>query len=224
MIVAIKMVACNFQTERGIRAVLREIMILRKLTSMPDNVFTSHLYDVIIPTYAELDLDLLDHLFLVMDYVDFDLKTLFSKTTNGFDDNHVKIILYNLLCSLNFVHSANVIHRDLKPSNILITPQCNVKICDFGLSRSMPKQWDEEEKTTAATFRYSRAPSVSSTGYLNFNKTPTTFRTPNKKHIKMASIHIKQGTERKRSPPPLQYRNMSPRVQSRWYRAPEIIL
>ena len=34
--------------------------------------------------------------------------------------------------------SANVVHRDLKPNNILINDQCQIKICDFGLARTLP--------------------------------------------------------------------------------------
>ena len=47
------------------------------------------------------------------------------------------IILYNILCSVNFLHSANVIHRDIKPANILINSECEVKICDFGMARTI---------------------------------------------------------------------------------------
>ena len=51
------------------------------------------------------------------------------------DDDQIKVIVYNCLASLNFVHSSNVMHRDLKPQNILIDDECKVTICDFGLSR-----------------------------------------------------------------------------------------
>jgi mitogen-activated protein kinase 1/3 len=71
-----------------------------------------------------------------MEYFRFDLETLLAQSIN-FSEDHVKKIIYNILCAINFLHSANIIHRDLKPSNILIDEHCNVKICDFGLSRTM---------------------------------------------------------------------------------------
>ena len=41
---------------------------------------------------------------------------------------------------MNFLDSANIIHRDIKPSNILIDPKTlEIKLCDFGLSRSDPE-------------------------------------------------------------------------------------
>jgi len=47
-------------------------------------------------------------------------------------------ILYNSLCAIAFLHESNVVHRDLKPANILVNSDCNAKIGDFGLSRTLP--------------------------------------------------------------------------------------
>lgn len=45
--------------------------------------------------------------------------------------------MYNLLCALKYMHSARILHRDIKPANILINEDCAVKVCDFGLARSI---------------------------------------------------------------------------------------
>ena len=50
-------------------------------------------------------------------------------------NSHIKWITYQLLCALKYLHSANVVHRDLKPQNILLSSNCDVKLCDFGLVR-----------------------------------------------------------------------------------------
>jgi serine/threonine protein kinase len=42
-----------------------------------------------------------------------------------------------LICAVKYLHSSNVLHRDLKPANILVNEDCSVKICDFGLARSI---------------------------------------------------------------------------------------
>lgn len=44
------------------------------------------------------------------------------------------------------MHSANVLHRDLKPSNILVNNHLQVKICDFGLARSLDLACEEQRK------------------------------------------------------------------------------
>ena len=51
------------------------------------------------------------------------------------------IIVFNLLSSVKKLHQANVIHRDLKSANILITEDCEVLLCDFGLARSVPESY-----------------------------------------------------------------------------------
>ena len=42
-----------------------------------------------------------------------------------------------LFRATQYLHSGNVIHRDQKPSNILLDCECNCKIADFGLARSL---------------------------------------------------------------------------------------
>ena len=82
-----------------------------------------------------------------MELSELDFRKLFNTMPNTeLEEEHVITILYNQLCALNFIHSANIIHRDLKPANFLIDSECNVKICDFGLARILPKPSDIEKK------------------------------------------------------------------------------
>jgi mitogen-activated protein kinase 1/3 len=41
------------------------------------------------------------------------------------------------MCAVKYLHESNVIHRDLKPANVLVNEDCTVKLCDFGLARSI---------------------------------------------------------------------------------------
>lgn len=64
-------------------------------------------------------------IFIVMEINAFDLNKLIKLgSTSGMQEEHVKVIAYNSLCALKFLHSANIIHRDLKPSNILVNKNC----------------------------------------------------------------------------------------------------
>jgi len=43
------------------------------------------------------------------------------------------------------MHSANIIHRDLKPDNLLTNSKCEITIADFGLSRLLKKDGEQED-------------------------------------------------------------------------------
>lgn len=63
-------------------------------------------------------------------------------------EQHIKVIIYNALCAANYIHSGTVVHRDLKPSNLLMSNTCNIKLCDFGLARTIePKLSDASAPT-----------------------------------------------------------------------------
>lgn len=79
-----------------------------------------------------------------MEFEENDLKSILNLTnTIEFTENHVITIIYNILCALNFLHKSNVMHRDIKPSNILINRHCQVKLCDFGLARTIARNESE---------------------------------------------------------------------------------
>lgn len=50
---------------------------------------------------------------------------------------HLLFIIYQIFKALKYLHSAQLVHRDLKPSNILINSDCEIRLCDFGLVRSL---------------------------------------------------------------------------------------
>jgi mitogen-activated protein kinase 1/3 len=108
---------------------------------MSDSVscYSPELIDLLLPD-EELKSGKAQNIFIIMEATETDLKSLIDLgPKSGFNEEHLKIIIYNTLCSMKYLHSCNVIHRDIKPANILINKNCQVLICDFGLARTMPE-------------------------------------------------------------------------------------
>ena len=58
------------------------------------------------------------------------------------------------------MHSADIVHRDLKPANILLNQNCDLKVCDFGLARSVRPGVPASEPglmTVSSIYFFSRA-------------------------------------------------------------------
>lgn len=148
--VAIKLMKDICNDKYGAKKIVSEIQILRELSSIKDNVFTTMIFDIITPENVSITDDRpIDYLFVVMEYMEYNLRTVIenARSNEDFDENHILTIMYNLLCAMQFVHSAGLMHRDIKPENILIDSDCSVKICDFGLARScLPHTFDKEKK------------------------------------------------------------------------------
>jgi serine/threonine protein kinase len=99
---------------------LRELQLMIQLSNMKNNIFITKIHDVVLAG----DNDKFTSLFIVMDYVKQDLCSMIQDKDLDFKGEHALIILYNILCGLKFLNSADVIHRDLKPQNILVTTDC----------------------------------------------------------------------------------------------------
>ncbi|KAJ6834766.1 cyclin-dependent kinase G-2 isoform X1 [Iris pallida] len=77
----------------------------------------------------------LDSIFMVMEYMEHDLKGLMETMKQPFSQSEVKCLMLQLLAGVKYLHENWVLHRDLKTSNILMNNCGELKICDFGLSR-----------------------------------------------------------------------------------------
>ncbi|UVC54154.1 protein kinase [Theileria orientalis] len=58
------------------------------------------------------------------------------------EEERILIWLTQILSALKFLHKRHVLHRDLKTLNILIDANKNLKICDFGVSKSLNRTSD----------------------------------------------------------------------------------
>ena len=73
-------------------------------------------------------------LYIVMEYVPG--KSLFhSAHRKAIDPKQAVEIVLAACLGLDHAHQNGIIHRDIKPGNILLTPNCEPKIGDFGLAR-----------------------------------------------------------------------------------------
>ncbi|XP_059640726.1 cyclin-dependent kinase G-2-like isoform X2 [Cornus florida] len=77
----------------------------------------------------------LDNVFMVLEYMDHDLKELMQVMKQPFSQSEVKCLMLQLLEGVKHLHDNWVIHRDLKTANLLVNNRGELKICDFGMAR-----------------------------------------------------------------------------------------
>ena len=89
--------------------------------------------------YTHVNLNSFKQIFLVMEYIESDLKKILNSVHRGtvLEEDHIVTMMYNSLCALNFIHSANLMHRDLKPLNVMIGDNYNIKLIDFGEAKRL---------------------------------------------------------------------------------------
>lgn len=125
--VAIKKIEKAFEQKTYAKRTLREIRILRLLNH--ENVVK--LKSLQMPEAF----DKFNDLYQIFELMDTDLATII-KSPQPLSAEHCQFFLYQVLRGMKYIHSAGILHRDLKPRNLLVNSNCDLKICDFGLSRA----------------------------------------------------------------------------------------
>ncbi|KAL1458198.1 hypothetical protein WDU94_008365 [Cyamophila willieti] len=80
----------------------------------------------------------MDKIFIVMDYVEHDMKSLMETMRSKnqvFIPGEVKCLMQQLLYAVAHLHDNWILHRDLKTSNLLLSHRGILKVGDFGLAR-----------------------------------------------------------------------------------------
>lgn len=149
--VAIKKITKSFSNLVQTKRTLREVKILRHFDH--DNVI--RMLDILKPpSYDEFE-----DLYIVSELMNTDLHQIIV-SNQPLSDEHVQYFIYQILRGLKYIHSADVLHRDLKPSNLLLNANCDLKICDFGLSRVARPEETEPFLTEYVATRWYRAPEI----------------------------------------------------------------
>uniref|UniRef100_F7GDW7 Mitogen-activated protein kinase 15 n=1 Tax=Callithrix jacchus TaxID=9483 RepID=F7GDW7_CALJA len=151
-VVAIKKIFDAFRDKTDAQRTFREITLLQEFGEHPNII---SLLDVI---RAQNDRDI----YLVFECMETDLNAVIRKG-GLLQDVHVRCIFSQLLRATRFLHSGHIVHRDQKPSNVLLDANCTVKLCDFGLARSLrdlPEGPEGQALTEYVATRWYRAPEV----------------------------------------------------------------
>ncbi|KAA3455749.1 cyclin-dependent kinase D-3-like [Gossypium australe] len=121
-IVAIKKIRLGKQKEGVNFTALREIKLLKELKD---------------PNIIELTdaFPLKGNLHLVFEFMETDLEAVIRDRNIFLSPADIKSYIQMTLKGLSFCHRKWVLHRDMKPNNLLIGPNGQLKLADFGLAR-----------------------------------------------------------------------------------------
>lgn len=92
--------------------------------------------------------------FIVMEFIDGeDLKTLLRRA-GPLPESRAREIGAQVCDVLEYAHGQGIVHRDVKPQNILLTPDGQVKVTDFGIARALAATTITETGTVLGSVQY----------------------------------------------------------------------
>ncbi|VDB86500.1 unnamed protein product [Peniophora sp. CBMAI 1063] len=138
---------------------LRELKLLRFFSDTCQNENIISILSIIKPE----SLDSFKEIYFVQEFMQTDLHRVIR--SQKLTDDHCQYFVYQTLRALKTIHSADIVHRDLKPANLLVNANCDLKVCDFGLARSVKTSSAQGGKdigmmTEYVATRWYRAPEI----------------------------------------------------------------
>ncbi|MGA9715886.1 MAG: protein kinase, partial [Aeromicrobium sp.] len=95
-----------------------------------------------------------DVAYLVMEYVPGRTLRDIMRDEAPMPPTRALAMVEQVLIALSAAHAAKIIHRDVKPENVLITPDGDVKVADFGLARAVSAATTATGGTLIGTVSY----------------------------------------------------------------------
>ncbi|WP_428056656.1 serine/threonine protein kinase [Candidatus Avelusimicrobium alvi] len=96
--------------------------------------------------------------FIVMSFIEGQTLSMMLKKNKILPIGLVLDLFEGVLLGLDAAHAKGIIHRDIKPSNILINPQGQPKVVDFGIAKKVDKEKGSTKTTELAGTAYFIAP------------------------------------------------------------------
>nr|XP_023030311.1 cyclin-dependent kinase 12-like isoform X2 [Leptinotarsa decemlineata] len=153
-LVALKRIKLKLGMNRFPNRALREIRILGQLSHKNIVNLKEVISDAVDFKKAK------QSLYLVMEFVEHDLKGLLESAIVDFNELHNASIMKQILEGLNYCHNRNILHRDIKTTNILMNSRGQVKLADFGLSRQVDPEDKQRPYTNNVVSYWYRSPEL----------------------------------------------------------------
>lgn len=125
--VAIKMLKCEYVSIPNFRAFFDTEAKSLKSMNHPS----------VVKIIGETFSDEKGNLYLPMEYVEGETIQKQVEVHGPYSEKEAKLLMGKILDAFIYIHNVNKIHRDIKPSNIMIRPDGNICVIDFGIAKDM---------------------------------------------------------------------------------------
>ncbi|HLA23832.1 MAG TPA: PASTA domain-containing protein [bacterium] len=92
--------------------------------------------------------------FIAMEYIEGEDLKAHIRRAGRIAPQRAREIAAQVCEALEYAHAHGVIHRDVKPQNILLTPEGDVKVTDFGIARALSSATITQTGTVLGSVQY----------------------------------------------------------------------